>query len=178
MSIISIVVAVSLVGFLHLASDLDPIERRLSEYATVRYGFVMTVAFLLVGLGIGSLGWAIARSGDVVAGVALVVAGVAMAVSGIFQTDPGAETSAEAIHSTASGLATVLIVGASSWWSFRDRRAGRLSKVLAGAGVVLVIASFFLHESSISGLSQRLLWATLLAWAVAASWPPRHSQHR
>lgn len=168
-AVTSILGAVALVTLLHVVSDLDPVERRLSEYATGRYGAAMTSAFLLVGVGLGALGLLFARTGDLVAGIALIVAGVGMAASGLFPTDPGADTSAEAVHSNASALATMLVVGASVWWSFRDRRAGPTARALAGTGLVLVIASFLLHESSISGLSQRVLWATILAWAVVAS---------
>jgi hypothetical protein len=165
----SILAAYVLVAFLHVVSDLDPVQRRLSEYATGSYGVAMTAAFLLVGIGLSSVGVMLIRAHAVVVGIALMVAGVAIAVSGVFPTDPNADTAAEAVHSNASAFATFLVVCASVWWSFHDRRAGSSSRFLAVAGLALVIASVFLHDSSISGVSQRVLWGTLLTWAVVTA---------
>lgn len=171
-TVASILAACVLVAFLHVVSNLDPVHRRLSEYATGGYGIAMTAAFLLVGIGLGSLGVMLMRAHAVVVGIALTVAGVAMMVSGVFPTDPNADTAAETVHSNASAFATFLVVCASVWWSFRDRRASISSRVLAVAGVALVIASVILHDSSISGASQRVLWGTLLAWVVVTALTP------
>lgn len=171
-TVASILAACLLVTFLHVMSDLDPVQRRLSEYATGSYGVAMTAAFLLVGIGLGSLGVMLVRAHAVVVGIALTVAGVAMAVSGLFPTDPNADTTAEAFHSNASAFATFLVVCASVWWSFRDRRASRSSRLLAVAGLALVIASVVLHDSLISGVSQRVLWGTLLVWVVVTAFTP------
>lgn len=168
-TVASIAAACVLIAFLHVVSDLDPVQRRLSVYATGSYGIAMTATFLLVGIGLGSVGVMLMRTHSVVVGTALTVAGVAMAVSGVFPTDPYAATTAEAIHSNASAFATFLVVCASVWWSFQDRRAGSSSRFLAVAGLALVIASVILHDSLISGLSQRVLWGTLLAWVMVTA---------
>ena len=168
-AVASILAACVLVVFLHLVSGLDPVQRRLSVYATGSDGVAMTAAFLLVGIGLESVGVMLMRTHAVVVGIALTVAGVAMAVSGAFPTDPNTDTAAEAIHSNASAFATFLVVCASVWWSFHDRRAGSSSRFLAVAGLTLMIASVILHDSSISGMSQRVLWGTLLTWVVVAA---------
>lgn len=168
-TVASILAACFLVAFLHVVSDLDPVQRRLSEYATGSYGVAMTAAFLLVGIGFGSFGVMLMRAHAVFVGVAFTVAGIAMAVSGVFPTDPNADTAAEAVHSNASAFATFLVVCASVWWSLHDRRAGWPSRFLAVAGLALVVASVILHDSSISGVSQRALWATLLAWVAVTA---------
>jgi hypothetical protein len=51
-----LLLAVILVVSLHMVSELDPVVRRLSEYATGPSGLLMTTAFFLVGVGLISSG--------------------------------------------------------------------------------------------------------------------------
>jgi hypothetical protein len=162
--------AIIFVVSLHTVSELDPIVRRLSEYATGPGGGLMTVAFLLVGVGVISSGALFIRSGDVLPGVALALAGIGMILAGIYPTDPDSATVAEEIHSTASAVATGLVVFASLRVSFFGQRKSSILRLVAGAGLLLAVASVVLHDTSVSGLSQRLLWMTLLWWVVLATW--------
>jgi hypothetical protein len=155
---------------LHTISELDPVVRRLSEYATGPSGVLMTAAFFLVGVGLISSGGLFIRSGGVLPGVALALAGIGMILAGIYPTDPDSATAAEEIHSTASAVATGLVVFASLRVSFFGQRKPAAMRLLAGAGLLLALASVVLHDTSVSGLSQRLLWMTLLSWAVLATW--------
>lgn len=170
-SLVLVVTSTVLVFSVHLVADLGPVDHRLSEYVDGRGGFLMTAAFLTLGAGIAALGLAIAgekrgRRGWVVAAL-LVGAGTAMTVSGLFPTDPGAETTAELVHSTASAMATIAVIGASLLWSWSVARDPG-SRMLAALGLVLGIASTVLHETAATGISQRALWLVLVAWLLVA----------
>ena len=60
-----------------------------------------------------------------------------------------------------------LIGAAAAWTLIASRRPA--PAVLARAAVLLGAVSPALHRSRWTGLSQRLLWLTLLAWAVVAA---------
>ena len=165
-----LLLAIIFVVSLHTVSELDPIVRRLSEYATGPSGVLMTAAFFLVGVGLISSGGIFIRSGGVLPGVALVFAGIGMILAGIYPTDPDSATAAEEIHSTASAVATALVVFASLRVSFTGQRKSATMRLVAGAALLLALASVVLHDTSVSGLSQRLLWMTLLWWVVLATW--------
>lgn len=165
-----LLVAIIIVVSLHTVSELDPILRRLSEYATGPGGVLMTVAFFLVGVGLISSGGIFIQNANLLSGVALVLAGIGMIVAGIYPTDPDSATVAEEIHSTASAVATGLVVFASLRVSFFGQRKSSIMRLVAGAGLLLAVASVVLHDTSVSGLSQRLLWLTLLWWVVLATW--------
>lgn len=166
-------IAVVLVATLHITSDLDPITDRLSEYATGPHGWMMTAAFIASGMGLGLLGWVVLASSSTgwhtAAGVALVVAGLGMILSGVFPTDPHSDSIVEVVHSQASGIATLTLIAAALVLAFTPDPPLTSPKVLAIAAAVLAIASFLLHETDWSGLSQRVLWAVLLAWAITAA---------
>jgi hypothetical protein len=167
------VLAIMLVVSLHLVSELDPVVRRLSEYATGPSGPLMTIAFFLVGLGLISSGGLFVRHAGVLPGVALVVAGVGMMLAGVYPTDPGSSAAAEEFHSTASAAASGLVIFASVWVSFTGQRGTLTLRLVAGAGVLVALASVVLHDTSVAGLSQRLLWMILLSWTMIATWSTR-----
>jgi hypothetical protein len=54
--------------------------------------------------------------------------------------------------------------------SFTGQRKSATMRLVAGAALLLALASVVLHDTSVSGLSQRLLWMTLLWWVVLATW--------
>ena len=104
-----------------------------------------------------------------------------MVISGIVPTDPGSANSMrEAIHSLASGLASVVLsaprcCGSSSAGGghpacWQPSGAGAVCAVVAA---VLATASPWLHRSSWTGLSQRALWVALLCWLFAVLWSLR-----
>jgi hypothetical protein len=158
---------------LHLLHpDLPPGRHRLSEYALGRHGWMMVAAFITLGGGLAALGLAIVAAGRSrrrhgVAGL-LVIAGAGLGVSAAFSTDPERSgASADAIHSAASAVATLAVIGAAACWTaFGTGRGRRVTTALATLGVVLGAASPPLHRTAMTGLSQRLLWATLVAWAL------------
>jgi undecaprenyl-diphosphatase len=161
-----------------LRRDLAPSGHRISEYAIGPYGALMAVAFVAIGLGLLALGAAIAasttdRPAAVVAAI-IAAAGLGMVASGIWRTDPGRSgATTDAIHSAASAFATLALIVAAVGWS-AVRRRGRhhpdVGAVLAVMAAVLGALSPALHRSSWTGVSQRLLWLTLLAWLMVTAW--------
>jgi Protein of unknown function (DUF998) len=169
-------------ALLHIVrTDLSPVSDRLSEYANGSYGAVMTISFFILGAGMIVLGLAMHLAGmshgwSRVVPLALIAASCGMVVSGLFPTDPvGAPTTTERVHSLASGSATVATIGAAVIASLlspagRPRRAIGPTGLLAWAAIGLGAVSPVLHETEWTGLSQRLLWLTLMGWLLLTAW--------
>ena len=178
---LSLIGVVAVVALHVLRPELAPISHRLSEYAIGRYGGVMTAAFVCVGASLLTLAGAIVgadrRWCSPVVAAAVSLAGVGMVVSGVYRTDVSRSgATADALHSAASGLATLALIGAAVFWTaVASRRAAPV--VLATMGLALGAVSPALHRSRWSGLSQRLLWLTLLAWVIVAAFALTH-RHR
>lgn len=171
----------SVVALHGLRTDLGPVGARLSEYANGEFGWLMTVAFVALGLGMVALSLGLrsesgsGRSAWLIP-AAIAAAGVCMIVAGVYPTDPrGAETTAEVVHSRASGLASLLLLGA-VYGSAVLRGPGRLRPERGPAGALAVVSvalgavSPILHDTRWSGLGQRLLWATLMVWLLRTAW--------
>ena len=164
-----------------LPNSLEPVGDRLSQYANGEFGWLMTVAFVALGLGMVALGLGLRTESGAgprawLIPAAIAVAGVGMVVAGVYPTDRlGAETAAEVIHSRASGLASILLIGA-VYASSVERGPGRFrpergpAGALAVASVALGCMSPILHDTTWSGLGQRLLWATLMVWLLLTAW--------
>jgi hypothetical protein len=178
---LSLIGVVAVVALHVLRPELAPISHRLSEYAIGRYGGVMTAAFVCVGASLLMLAGAIVgadrRLFSRVVAATVGLAGLGMVVSGVFRTDVSRSgATADALHSAASGLATLALIGAAVFWTaVASRRAAPV--VLATMGLALGAVSPALHRSRWSGLSQRLLWLTLLAWVIVAAFELTH-RHR
>jgi uncharacterized membrane protein YuzA (DUF378 family) len=171
--VLSLVGVVAVVALHFLRPELAPVSHRLSEYAIGRYGGLMTAAFVLVGASLLTLAGAIVgddrRLWSRVVAAAVGIAGVGMIVSGAYRTDVSRSgATADAVHSAASGLATLALIGAAVvWTAVASRRTAPI--VLAAMSLALGAVSPALHRSRWTGLSQRLLWLTLLAWVVVAA---------
>jgi len=162
--------------------DLAPARHRISEYALGPYGELMAVAFVGLGAGLLALAWPLARAAAPWSLVVLVVVGAdgaGMVVSGIFRTDPERSgVTTDAIHSYASAFSTLALIGMALLCSLGGRartlRPPRIAVALAVLGAILGALSPFLHRSFWTGVSQRLLWLTLLAWLIitAVRLPP------
>ena len=158
--------------------ELSPVGDRLSEYVNGSYGSIMTASFVTLGAGAIVLGLAMLSTGMTtgwcrVVPLAVIVAGCGLIVSGVFPTDPtGAPTTAERIHSLASGSASLALIAAAVV-STLTRRPGRPrgpAVVLAGLALGLGAISPVLHGSRWTGLSQRMLWLTLTTWLLVTAW--------
>jgi hypothetical protein len=170
------------VAALHfLKPDLDPVSRMTSEYANGPYSFVMSSAFLAMGVGCLALVAALYRE---VPRRALSLAGlvffglwaVGVLVAMTFPIDPGGVpvTLAGTIHQTA-GPATFLCaaVGVSllSWRFGRDEQLRSIQPALLALSAVVVVgfvvtASFFFTGTELAGLAQRVVLATVVVWIV------------
>ncbi len=170
---LALIGVVAVVALHVLRPELAPLSHRLSEYAIGRYGGLMTAAFACVGASLLTLAGAIVdedrRWCALVVAAAVGIAGVGMIVSGVYRTDASRSgATADALHSAASGLATLALIGAAVvWTAVASRRTAPV--VLATMSVALGAVSPALHRSRWTGLSQRMLWLTLLAWVVVAA---------
>jgi hypothetical protein len=182
-SVAMLTVGGTCIAALHLLRrDLPPGGHRISEYALGPYGWLMAVAFVSIGVGVIVLGWALVRARDrwcTIVGLTMVAAGVAMVAAGIWRTDPHRSgVATDAIHSTSSAAATIALIATAVTWSVVLRRRGDgtraartdLAAVLALVACALGALSPSLHRSSLTGLSQRVLWLTLLSWLLVTAW--------
>jgi hypothetical protein len=161
-------------------SDLDPVETYISDYAIGDNGWLMTTAFVIVGLGMLCLAMglraSLAPGKRVLLGVILMaVTGVGFILAGIFTTDPtGAdETTTEgSLHLLGSVLVfPVTIVNSfvllgvfrrdPRWASFAERWRWAPWVLLVG-----MIVTFNMPEE-IVGLAQRVFAAMILGWFAA-----------
>lgn len=171
-SVVLLAAALACIVALHiLRSDLAPARHRISEYALGPHGELMAAAFVSLGAALLALARPLARAVVPWSRVVLVVvaaAGAGMVMSGIFRTDPERSgVTTDAIHSYASAFSTLALIATallcSLIWRSRATRQPRLAVTLAVLGGILGAANPFLHRSSWTGVSQRLLWLTLLA---------------
>jgi Protein of unknown function (DUF998) len=168
------------VAILHVVrTDLPPVSHRLSEYANGPFGWMMTVAFAALGCGLLALGVALWEGSGRVssrrfASATAIVSGMGMIVSGAFNT--GVDRASEVVHSRASATATVSLVVlavAYSWPLARNRPSAGLDPLAVGLALIagaFALASPVLHGTRWTGLSQRLLWFSLVAWSLRAAW--------
>jgi len=165
---------------LHIVrTDLDPVRQVMSEYANGRFGWFMTAAFYAMGLACVALavrlGRAIVRRRlSVAVRVLLGLGGLGLILAGVFEVERPAvpDTVDEIIHSDATLTAFTLIITAMllfavvirrdpSWRDFR-RLAAALAVVAAIAGAF----SPFAGQTTWSGLAQRVLGLTVVAWLL------------
>lgn len=168
--------AVACVVVLHiLRPRVSPIERRLSEYAVGPYGWLMDTAFVTTAGGLTALAILLAGSPGRprLVPAALVVAAVALVLSALFRLD-ATDNVNDAIHRWASGTAAAAVAVAAVGWSVggsgrrRPWRRGT-DTPLALLALSLIVVSPLLHETFLTGINQRLVWAALIAWTVAAT---------
>ncbi len=154
----------------------------ISEGALVRFGWLQTAAFLVLGVASVLLAQALRREwqsrGGVVATVLIAVWGVAVVLCGIFPVDEGAkgETTAAAIHLMAALVAFVALVVAMWVASFAFRHSEGWASWSRTSIVVSVVATaaFFLvgaapQESSWGGYAQRGFVVVVLAWLAGVA---------
>jgi hypothetical protein len=104
--------------------------------------------------------------------VTALLAAVGTILSGVFRT--GASVLSEAIHSRASAIAVVALVVLAYSVSLARRRPSAASDPV-GAGLAVTAAALAVmspvwHHTRWTGLSQRLLWITLITWLLRAAW--------
>jgi uncharacterized protein DUF998 len=173
-SVALLAVSLACIVALHVVRrDLAPARHRISEYAFGPHGELMAAAFVSLGAGLLALAWPLARAApwSRVVFVVVAAAGLGMVIAGIFRTDPERSgVTTDAIHSYASAFSTMALIATALLCSLGRSapapRPPRIAVALAVLGATLGALSPFLHRSSWTGVSQRLLWLTLLAWLI------------
>jgi hypothetical protein len=159
------------------SSDYVFSEQTVSEFAVGRYGFLMTSAFIALGIGELALAVGLWRSAGARFGPILqVVGGMADLTSAIFVADlldaPG--TTHGAIHDGVGAVGALLVIPTllAYAWAFRRNAQWRsfalptlLWALAAVAAFVLVIA---LGEQN-QGTSQRIYLAVYVSWLITAA---------
>ncbi|MCH7844271.1 MAG: DUF998 domain-containing protein [Acidobacteria bacterium] len=165
---------------------LNPAQHFISEYALGRLGWLVTLAFLVVGVGTLALARGLHRSFEpgelVTTPVALItIAGISFIVLGIFKIDPLLEDGTTAY--TPAGIAHLLaglvlflglVVGAfvlrgvfagdARWWGLEEATL-RLALGMLVASVVMVAV-----PQQMVGLAQRAVVAIMLTWLAVLGW--------
>lgn len=160
-----------------IKSDIDPLQITISEYALGQFGWLMTAAFLVVGVGTLSLALGLRRSlapGKRVATsvVLMALAGLGFIVSGIFEADPDAEAS---IHDLAGLLLFLaVIIGAFVLRGVfaRDARWQGLAGPARwfAFGLLATFLLFFFLSEQVTGLAQRVFVAVMMTWLAVIGW--------
>ncbi len=178
-AVLYIVVALVVLHFLR--PEYDPVERVISNYAIGPYGFLMTIVFLALAIGMLSLAFGIykgvvpaARSGGGL--ILLVVAGLGTLPVALFPTDVTPEdlpiTSVGTIHVLAAVASLALFVVASLLLSRRlknDEKWSSFQPTLWGialAGLVAFMVLFIIKALNlpIGGIAQRVSYLIALLW--------------
>lgn len=166
--------------------ELNPAEHFISEYALGRFGWLVTLAFFVVGVGTLGLARGLHRSfepGELVATpVALItISGISFIVLGVFKIDPLFEDGTTAY--TPAGIAHLLaglvlflslIIGAfilrgvfagdARWWGLEEATL-RFALGMFVAPVVMVAV-----PQQTVGLAQRAVVAIMVAWLAVLGW--------
>ena len=158
-------------------SDLDPLEITMSEYALGQSGWLMTVAFLVVGVGTLALALGLRRSlapgRRVATSVVLMgLAGVGFLGSGIVEAAPEAEAT---IHDLVGlMLFLAIIVGAFVLRGVfaRDARWQGLARAALwfALGLLVTFLLFFVLPEQVTGLAQRVFVAVMMSWLAVIGW--------
>lgn len=184
-SLAGLLCSLACVAVLHVVRpDLSVAAHRLSEYANGAYGWLMSTAFVALSIALAALGilWAPNRSkknGWILSSLAFLSA-ICVGVSAAFET--GFPGTSETIHSRASGLATVAIVILALAYTMPtvlSRRNAPFDPVAAGiavAAAVLLGISSLLHETRWTGIGQRALWISLIAWLMRVTIRDAHKE--
>ena len=180
-SIVGTAAFVVLIAALHfLSPEFDPIQRRTSEYAVGPFGYLMTLAFVVLSVGTWALVSGLHRDLSEPArsrlGLALLgLFGTGLLVAAVFPTDlEGApQTLAGTVHTINGALTFLSAVTGANLVSRRLKHdekwqpTHRLASVLA-----LIMIPVFLATGAAAaretggGIAQRILLVTLAAWFV------------
>lgn len=174
--------------FLPRVSEHGLIGDNIGELVLGRWGFIQTLAFVLSGLGVIGLSYAIRRQtaeskGSFVGSLLIAVYGAGALVAAIFPTDRidsptdvWSQSTTGWIHSLTalvSYLCAIVGMFILTWTSARDARWRSLvvwSSLFAGAALALL---FVQSEGPWVGLMQRLLVSTISVWLILVAFRVR-----
>lgn len=184
-SLIASAIFVLAILILHfLPTGVDPLVSGISFYALTRYGFLLGLAVILIGVSGIALSlamWPMVRSTVGRIGLLLLIAwGLSAILAGLFPLDaPGATpTLSGRIHNMA-GMNFLLITPALLLIEYSRAKGSRqnqprsitfwLAWMLLAASVLLFTFNGPLFSMGIGGLFQRLYWLVLVLWLIFKS---------
>lgn len=173
-SFVCILIFTALVIALHvLRPQLNPLSHTISEYAIGPFGFLMTLAFIMRGLGglflVAGLAFGAMRGSRSSTGLALLaLATVCSFLVAIFPADLH-NTKVLLIHSFSALLGFCSLAIAALVWSQRFRkdlrwRSSALTSLMLGLFMLLSLVSSLASPSSLQGLTERVLEAFIILW--------------
>jgi Protein of unknown function (DUF998) len=154
---------------------VSPIDRPLSEYALGPDDWLMDIAFSTTASAFTALAIFLAgsRGRPRLVPAALLVAVVALVLSAVYRLDATDHTE-RAIHRWASGTAAAAVVVAAVGWSVAGAGRARpwrrgIDRLIALLALGLAMLSPILHDTFLTGIHQRLVWAALIAWSIVVT---------
>jgi hypothetical protein len=165
-------------------TDLDPIRQVMSEYAKGRYGWFTTAAFYAMELARVALAVRLGRAIErrrlsVAVRVLLGLGGLGLILAAMFEVErPVPDTIEEIIHSDATLTALTLTITAMLLFAVVCRRDPRCSDFRVTAAMLAIIAAVagafspFAGQTTWSGLAQRVLGVTVVAWLLLCAAHP------
>jgi hypothetical protein len=172
-----------LVVVLHFVeSEFSPISRFVSEYALGDYGYLMNIAFFLLGVGTGSLALGLRRdvwSGHSEASALLGIAAAMVIIAGMFNSDPSTQevpiSTTGLVHEVAVLIGMIAVLGAAVVLAIRlgHDSSSQSSARVALVWAVVLAASMIVHlvtrETELAGMLQRIYVGVVLGWLVSAA---------
>lgn len=190
--LVGVAMWVVIVAVLHLIkSELDPVETYVSDYAIGENGWLMTVAFLAVGLGTLAVAAGLLKTLRPGKRVKLSVwltgvAGIGFLIAGAFTTAPtGVEedlTTGETLHVLGALLVFPVLVVQSFVTRGVFRRDERWSDFAAAVrwfpyvlllGLLVSFGTGDAGEGGPVGLTQRIYAAVVMIWLATLAWRVR-----
>lgn len=172
---------------LPLVSEYSPMSDTISELALGRYGFVQTAAFVLSGLGVLGLAYALLRLtagawGSLAGSLLVAVYGVGAILVALFPTDRidsasdlGALSTTGAIHSLVALVSFLSATAGMVIFAWTFSRAARWhsllpwAAILATAAVSLMLGQMFEPQGPWTGILQRGLVTIIATWLVTVA---------
>lgn len=179
-SFVCVLIFAVLVMALHVVRpQMNPLSHTISEYALGPFGFLITLAFIIRGLGelflVTGLALSTIRSSRSWTGMALrALATVCSFLVAIFPADLH-NTRILLIHSTSGFLGFCSIIIAALVWSQRSRKDPRwrwsaLTSLVLGLLMLLSLVSSVVSPSGLQGLTERVLEVFIIFWLCFMAW--------
>lgn len=191
LAIIGQVIFLASAWLLPLVSEYSLISDTISELALGRFGFVQTGAFVISGLGVLGLAYAIRRlttgaRGSLAGSLLLAVYGVGTVLAAVFPTDR-IDSAADLQTMSATSLIHSLVALVSFFcvivgmavlsWTFRRTARWRSltpwAALLAAAAALLLIVFLNEPQGPWAGIIQRGLVTVIAIWLIMAAWRAR-----
>ena len=179
-SLFGVLIFTVLVIALHvLRPQMNPLSHAISEYALGPFGFLMTIAFVMRGLGelLLVIGFAAGTMRSNRSWAGLIFLALATLCSFLVATFPGnpQNMSMLIVHSVSAfvGFGS-LIIAALAWaWRFRKEarlRSSALISFLLGLLMLVSLVSLVISASYALGLAERMLEIFIVLWLYFMAW--------